>query len=701
MRFLGRIVACGGAAAMSVLAVACGGGGGNNGGGGGGTTPPVSSVTVAPGAPTLMIGVTQQFTATVSGPGVTDSTVSWSVSAPAGSGQSAGTIDSKGLYTTPYPAPATVTVTATSNQDKTVAGSVTVNLEAPAKASGPALTVDVSAQTHPINPLIYGMNGWQLSSSSGSAAHISVDRFGGDATSRYNYQLDVTSSASDWYFENNLLPGGTGQEDTGAFNAQVETDQKIGAKTLGTVPVNGWVARNSSSCSFPVATYPGQLEVDSNRGCGNGVYPQGTAGCTSSSGCIITGNDPTATSTAIDGATWASGWVKYLVGKFGKASNGGVAIYDLDNELSWWDAVHRDVHPKPFTYDEVTNNGISVAAAIKSADPTAEVSGPVMDYWWAYFYSKQDIESGWSTGPCYEPWQNPADRTAHGGVPFIEYYLQQFAAAEKTGGARLLDYVDLHSYFVADDPQNPGQSLGFALAGNTVAQQARLNSTRVFWDPAYTDPNYSQPNYVTDANYTANCTVPLQAPQVIPMMKNWVAKDYPGTKLAITEYNWGGQEHINGALAQADILGIFGREGLDVGTLWGAPDPVQQAPGLMAFEVFRNYDGNGAAFGDVAISSTSANQSQLSIYGALRTADQTVTIMVINKTYGDLAATVAIANLPATTTAAKEYLYSSTNLNAIVPQASVTVTPPGGSATASSISATFPAQSITLLVIPD
>ena len=44
------------------------------------------------------------------------------------------------------------------------------------------------------------------------------------------------------------------------------------------------------------------------------------------------------------------------------------------------------------------------------------------------------------------------------------------------------------------------------------------------------------------------------------MMKKWVANDYPGTKTAITEYNWGGQEHINGALAQADILGIFGRE---------------------------------------------------------------------------------------------------------------------------------------------
>ena len=53
----------------------------------------------------------------------------------------------------------------------------------------------------------------------------------------------------------------------------------------------------------------------------------------------------------------------YLVSKFGTAANGGVAIYDLDNEPSWWDAVHRDVHPVPFTYDEVTNNGISTAAS--------------------------------------------------------------------------------------------------------------------------------------------------------------------------------------------------------------------------------------------------------------------------------------------------------------------------------------------------
>ena len=354
---------------------------------------------------------------------------------------------------------------------------------------------------------------------------------------------------------------------------QVASDASVGAKTLGTIPVNGWVAKDGTSCSFPASKYVGQQLIDSGRGCGNGVYPQGVSGCTNVNGCDVTGNDPTFTSTRIDPPSWAGNWVTYLVSKFGTAANGGVSVYDLDNEPSWWDAVHRDVHPLPFTYDEVTNNGIATAQAIKIADPTAEVSGPVLDYWWAYFYSKKDIESGWGTGPCYTPWSNPIDRSAHNGVPMIEYYLQQFKAYEAAHGTRLLDYLDLHTYFAPDypDPTNNSDSLAFSTAGDTGAQQARLNSTRVFWDPTYTDPNFVQPNYTTDANYTTNCSPPAQAPQVIPMMRAWVANDYPGTKLAITEYNWGGQEHINGALAQADILGIFGREGLDLGTLWGPP----------------------------------------------------------------------------------------------------------------------------------
>ena len=41
-----------------------------------------------------------------------------------------------------------------------------------------------------------------------------------------------------------------------------------------------------------------------------------------------------------------------------------------------------------------------------------------------------------------------------------------------------------------------------------------------------------------------------------------IAAHYPGTKLSISEYNYGAGGDISGGIAQADVLGVFGREGL-------------------------------------------------------------------------------------------------------------------------------------------
>jgi hypothetical protein len=690
------------------------------------TGPTVTGITVTP--TTATIGSQVQFVATVTGTGSYSSAVTWSASAPTGSGLSAGTLSATGLLTTPYPAPASITVTATSVADAAVSGSATVTLTPPAPVAGLTLRVDAGNQTRAINPDIYGMDAYLLDGSAADAAavaqtNITIDRWGGDSTERYNYQLDVTNDIADYYFENGPGTNGDGWlavNGTNAFDALVESNNANGIKTLGTVPVLGWVAKDSTSCAFPAATYLNQMSVNPN-GCGDGLYAQGVNSCTNASGCYITGNSPALTSipepppappaaSAVNAAwadaTWAGGWTEYLVNKFGPGNPGsgtgkGVAIYDLDNEPTWWDSNDVDVHPVPFTYDEVTNGGIGTALAIKTADPTAQVSGPVIDFWWAYFYSKKDIESGWTSGgPCYQPWGNPVDRKAHGGVPLIEYYLQQMAQAEKKYGVRLLDYVDLHTYFAAT---YNGKSVAFAAAGDTGVQQARLNSTRALWDPTYTDPNFVQPNYLTDANYTPSCTTPAQAPQLIPMMRKWVANDYPGTRLQIDEYNWGGMESINGALAQADILGIFGREGLDVGTMWPTTDPSGQIPGMMAFAMYRNYDGNKSTFGDMGLASISNAagadaEGSLSIYGALRTSDNAVTVMVINKTYADQTQTLSLANVKASGPA-KAYLYSNANLAAIVPQANIAVTAGSGSSP-SALSTTFPAQSITLIAIP-
>jgi hypothetical protein len=654
------------------------------------------SITVTPNT-TVIIGTQQQFTATASGFGATSAAVTWSVSAPSGSSLSPGDISSNGLYNTPFPAPSTVTVTATSVALPTVKGSVAVTLSEAASARGPVLTVDAGEKTHAISPDIYGMNAFAMASTVGKAVNLPVDRWGGDATSLYNYKLDVTSAGSDWYYKNSA--GSGGKQDGSEFNTQVKNDKAIGAKTMGTMPMLGWVAKAGTGCSFPASIYPSQVKFDPyDKKCGNGLYPQGTNGCTDAKGCEITGNDATLIAEPIDNTSWAQGWVTYLVGKFGNAAHGGVAIYSLDNEPAWWDGGHRDVHPAPSTYDEVTNNGIGTAKAIKTADPTAAVSGPVVDFWWNYFYSKKEIESGWKTAPCHQAWSDPSDRAAHGGVPFVEYYLQQFKAASTTYGARLLDYLDLHTYFAGS---YNGHDIGLAPAGDTQEQEVRLNSTRAFWDPTYTDPEHPQPNYTTDANYTSSCNVPLQAPQLIPMAQKWVAADYPGTKIAITEYNWGGQENVNGAVAQADILGIFGKYGLDLATLWGPPDPVKQVPGLMAYEIYRNYDGNNSMFGDTELGSNSGNQAQLSVYGAVRSSDKAITVVVINKTYGPLTATLSLENFTSKSGTAQAFLYSNANINAIVAQPAVAITPPSGGGATSTMGSTFPAQSITLFVIPN
>jgi hypothetical protein len=92
---------------------------------------------------------------------------------------------------------------------------------------------------------------------------------------------------------------------------------------------------------------------------------------------------------------------------------------------------------------------------------------------------------------------------------------------------------------------------------------------------------------------------------LIPRMKGWVATYYPGTRIGITEYNWGAQSHINGATTQADILGIYGREGLDLATRWTTPS--NTTPTYKAMKMFRNYDGNKSCFGDTSVNAAGPN----------------------------------------------------------------------------------------------
>jgi hypothetical protein len=175
---------------------------------------------------------------------------------------------------------------------------------------------------------------------------------------------------------------------------------------------------------------------------------------------------------------------------------------------------------------------------------------------------------------------------------------------------------------------------------------------------------------------------------LIPRMHNWVQNNYPGTRLAITEYNFGGLEDINGALTQADVLGIFGREGVDLAALWAPPDT--DLPGAYAFRMYRNYDGHGSAFGGVSLPAESSDQEQLALFAARRT-DQSLTVMVINKSGLAQYANLALNGF-APTPLAEVYRYSPENLHAIVRKTDQAVTTAG-------FWADLPADSITLFVL--
>jgi uncharacterized protein (TIGR03437 family) len=529
--------------------------------------------------------------------------------------------------------------------------------QTPASQQGPGISIDAAANNHPISPDIYGINDY---GDQGLAAELrlSVRRWGGDQTTRYNWQLDSYNAASDWYYEDfPILDNNSNLPNNSKFNLVMETARKTASRTIGTIPMIGWIAKSRDPlCSFSVAKYGAQQQTDPyNSNCGNGMTPAGQD---------ITGNDPNDASMQVD-VDFMKQWVEYLVKRYDTAARGGVAIYELDNEPMIWLFVHRDVHPQPPSYDEIRDLTFTYAPMIKSVDPTALVAGPVLSGWDSFFYSAVDWLAGWSTAP-YVYYDNPVDRNAHSGLAFLDWYLQQMSGYEKQHGQRILDYLDLHAYVLPD-------GLSFQPAGDAATQALRLESTRLLWDPAYQFAS-------TDI---------LEPVRLIPRMHDWVNNNYPGTKLAVTEYNWGGLEDINGALAQADVLGIFGREGLDLAAIWAAPTPDQ--PGAYAFRMYRGYDGIGGMFGETSVRAESANQDRLSVYAARRS-DSALTLMVINKTLGDLTSNITLANFtPAP--AAQVWTYSEANLAAIVRGSDLAVA--GGG-----FAATFPAYSITLLVLP-
>ena len=411
----------------------------------------------------------------------------------------------------------------------------------------------------PISPLIYGV----AFADSGVVSRLgaTVDRWGGNTSTGYNWVTHSWNAGRDWEFRNKPA------DDADTF---VQAALAGGATPLLTVPTIGYVARDGDNGTRSVgvpSTGGPPLAPGSSR---------------------IAGYDPTANQLATSipsyprkaapfvvdpvpnpSAVYQDEWVNHLTVRFGSGAS-GVRLFAMDNEPDIWSSTHTDVHPVRMSYADMLKNFEDYATAVKAVEPDAVILGPEVCCWTSLYYS--DLDRG------TDNFRSHADRNAHGGQAFLPWWLTQVARADAANHARSLDLLDVHFY-----PQADGV---FSDRSDPATQALRIRSVRSLWDPSYSDESWISTGV-----------------DLIPRLRAWIASAYPGTGIAISEYNFGGEHDASGAVAQAEALGVFGREGLRLAAYW--THPAVDSPVGAVFRLYRNFDGNGDRFGDRSLPASS------------------------------------------------------------------------------------------------
>jgi len=188
-----------------------------------------------------------------------------------------------------------------------------------------------------------------------------------------------------------------------------------------------------------------------------------------------------------------------------------------------------------------------------------------------------------------------ADRKAHGDLPQLEWYIKQIGDYRSANGVQLVDIIDVHFY-----PQEPNVPLSDAEDPATAA--FRLASVKSLYNRSYVDQSWiGQPIYI------------------ISRMQEYIENHAPGLKTSLSEYNFGGDNIITGALTQAEALAIFARENVWAASRWVVPNSGTLTES--SFAIFLNYDGKGANL--LNAKSVAATTSNIDIVGSYGFVDQT------------------------------------------------------------------------------
>ncbi len=438
--------------------------------------------------------------------------------------------------------------------------------------------IDAGENVRPISRLIYGVN----QNIGGELSNLTFTRFGGNRTTAYNWVTNASNAGNDFHYVNDAYFTG-GNTPGGALIPFLRNAYDQDAGVLITIPMTGYVSGDEAG---PVDIHdPGRFAKRFKRE----EPAKGSA--------FVLQPDPDAPVVYQDEFV---SWVKTNYA-YGQTDPNRPIYFALDNEPDIWAETHPEVHPAKLTYAELIEKTIAYSTAIKNVEPNTLVYGPV-NYGWGGMFDLQKAPDA-------------------GGRDFETFYLHQMAAASRAAGKRLIDVLDIHWY-----PEATGGGVRITGPETTAAVVvARLQTPRSLWDPTYLETSW-----VTQSSTHG----PID---LIPMLQKKIAENFPGTRLSISEYNYGGGADISGGIAEADVLGIFGKMGVFSANEWQLKPKESFIAGALA--MYRNFDGQKGSFGDLSVSATTDDVAGTSVYASVDSTNRDRMIVVaINKSAGPIIA---------------------------------------------------------------
>jgi Glycoside hydrolase family 44/Dockerin type I domain len=519
---------------------------------------------------------------------------------------------------------------------------------------GPAaiqFTLNSGQNVKSISPYIYGSNSTNI-------VNRTFDRSGGNRMTGYNWENNASNAGSDWYNHSDygLVNNQANAPPGSAVRGMITSAAANGRSALITVPIAGYVAAdgNGTVDETEIAPSPRWKEVVAKK---STIYPGSS---------LSTSPDKT------DGYVFTDEFVHWA--EDFKDPNQPL-WYSLDNEPGLWGEslpanwqsgvepnpccdpangtypgpggrTHPTIHPYAPTFAELRDKTIAHAAAIKDVNPDTKVFGGV-GYGWNDFTSLQ----GAPDANAHQLPSHPGGDES-GEMHFYEYLLDEvrkadaehFTPAEIAQGKTLMDVLDFHWYPEARSGTNPDAGTRITENDNSAAVvAARVQAPRSLWDPTYTETSWIS-KWGTGIYNPNNPGNPTPGPiQLLNRAKRDIDDFKPGTEIAITEYNYGGGSHISGAVAEADVLGIFGREGVFAASWWELDSGSSFVNA--AFNMYRNYNGAGGNFGDTSVEADTSSIADSAVYASTDSTDPNrMVVVAINRTANSRTTGIAVTN---------------------------------------------------------